>query len=380
MRGKPIRHGLRAHGRRIIPAHAGQTEATCKDTNAPADHPRACGANRIRRISERMHLGSSPRMRGKPMCCRNDGSGLRIIPAHAGQTSPDRHRTPQEKDHPRACGANTRVASLMRTDYGSSPRMRGKRGLLFRVRHIGRIIPAHAGQTPCSAPSRTAGSDHPRACGANAYLVEHAGLAHGSSPRMRGKLEIISIQGICPRIIPAHAGQTWHVGVFGLVFADHPRACGANANFTIASSERRGSSPRMRGKLLETNCRFRQPRIIPAHAGQTIEQVNKDLQDTDHPRACGANNLTWDTYGAKNGSSPRMRGKPVMSLIRVQDGRIIPAHAGQTGVAYHPKRRTTDHPRACGANMGQWIWGQISGGSSPRMRGKQRFNRFDGVT
>ena len=71
---------------RIIPAHAGQTRFSTARGSAPADHPRACGANGCGVLSVRSIGGSSPRMRGKLDGVLGFLRGERIIPAHAGQT------------------------------------------------------------------------------------------------------------------------------------------------------------------------------------------------------------------------------------------------------------------------------------------------------
>ena len=52
------------------------------------------------------------------------------------------------------------------------------------------------------------------------------------------------------------------------------------------------------------------------------------------------------------------------------DGRIIPARAGQTISAALMDGATTDHPRACGANVNPWTSSESMVGSSPRVRGK----------
>ena len=188
-------------------------------------------------------------MRGKPHQRVMPPAGRRIIPAHAGQTRalarPDQRRT----DHPRACGANLIVFGVVHTHLGSSPRMRGKRRFSRSTRRDGRIIPAHAGQTVCGACSTSVATDHPRACGANFSTTVLSCVLFGSSPRMRGKPWWPGGIPRHPRIIPAHAGQT-HGGVIVAVpSTDHPRACGANPNTVIPVTATAGSSPRMRGKL-----------------------------------------------------------------------------------------------------------------------------------
>ena len=91
----------------------------------------------------------------------------------------------------------------------------------------------------------------------------------GSSPRMRGKRLDCVRHSVHPRIIPAHAGQTPSLILLLDSLPDHPRACGANAALVFATSLDTGSSPRMRGKHVLPDCIPTQGRIIPAHAGQT---------------------------------------------------------------------------------------------------------------
>ena len=148
--------------------------------------------------------------------------------------------------------------------------MRGKPVCVqaFAVRT--RIIPAHAGQTMPKMLSIDLCTDHPRACGAN-----HSGTIRpisciGSSPRMRGKRAACHIGRARRRIIPAHAGQTSVFSVSSIITPDHPRACGANVAPSVAAVRRSGSSPRMRGKLIISRGHGHALRIIPAHAGQTM--------------------------------------------------------------------------------------------------------------
>ena len=147
MRGKLSPTTSRYNFPRIIPAHAGQTAPYVHRTFCRADHPRACGANGGANCRRWHAIGSSPRMRGKHAVAGAARRVVRIIPAHAGQTSGLTYPMPSVADHPRACGANFRVREVVDAYAGSSPRMRGKR---LHKRHRGkpvRIIPAHAGQT-----------------------------------------------------------------------------------------------------------------------------------------------------------------------------------------------------------------------------------------
>ena len=72
-------------------------------------------------------------------------------------------------------------------------------------------------------------------------------------------------------------------------------------------------------------------RIIPARAGQTAAHDTMQSASTDHPRACGANLVKLKDTGDRFGSSPRVRGKRHGTDHEHETARIIPARAGQTG-------------------------------------------------
>ncbi len=148
--------------------------------------------------------------------------------------------------------------------------MRGKL-FSFQLGHDAvRIIPAHAGQTGYRPHHGRRHTDHPRACGANQSLYSVVLAMSGSSPRMRDKLLGAGGPAVWGRIIPAHAGQTWASTSFVEVLPDHPRACGANAANCSPTCRTSGSSPHMRGKRAEHGVLDAAHRIIPAHAGQTF--------------------------------------------------------------------------------------------------------------
>ena len=248
--------------------------------------------------------------------------------------------------------------------------MRGKRQAGHGRRPARRIIPAHAGQTTHPTRRTTPLTDHPRACGAN----HESWLKHrregGSSPRMRGKRAPPVRIHAQPRIIPAHAGQTCSRCSPRHAAPDHPRACGANEDTADYAIDEFGSSPRMRGKHMATGLGSVSDRIIPAHAGQT-QRSKPPRSCTDHPRACGANVRDNAAGAPEVGSSPRMRGKRRPARPWSATRGIIPAHAGQTPPWPHRGSRRPDHPRACGANRACIERVVVDGGSSPRMRGKQ---------
>ena len=76
-----------AHGVRIIPAGAGNTQTKDDWPRQPADHPRRRGEHRFHRIQHGFHRGSSPQARGTHDGRRIGGFCVRIIPAGAGNTN-----------------------------------------------------------------------------------------------------------------------------------------------------------------------------------------------------------------------------------------------------------------------------------------------------
>ena len=70
--------------------------------------------------------------------------------------------------------------------------------------------------------------------------------------------------------------------------------------------------------------------IIPAYAGNTVQIIVVIFGQWDHPRVCGEHlSSRADTSGSL-GSSPRMRGTQRYGSTYEQAAGIIPAYAGNT--------------------------------------------------
>ena len=133
-------------------------------------------------------VGSSPHTRGLFHMTREQLGSCRIIPAHAGFTTPPTRSSPKQRDHPRTRGVYAPVAPRRWYAAGSSPHTRG--------------LPARV--------IATAGfrGDHPRTRGVYRGSRFPAVCQSGSSPHTRGlpMMAVISVMAI--GIIPAHAGFT----------------------------------------------------------------------------------------------------------------------------------------------------------------------------
>ena len=193
---------------RIIPAHAGNTFPGIKRERPTTDHPRACGEHSPASPCIRSAPGSSPRMRGTLEAFQLGPERPRIIPAHAGNTRGLGYSCGHSPDHPRACGEHKGAMNFGMAVHGSSPRMRGTQGHHADDAVHRRIIPAHAGNTRGGRRIDEAGTDHPRACGEHGSMMPSTSSCNGSSPRMRGTPTRLRSLGAKGRIIPAHAGNT----------------------------------------------------------------------------------------------------------------------------------------------------------------------------
>ena len=132
--------------------------------------------------------GSSPRVRGKHVPRVRDGVPAGLIPARAGKTSAIHSWAFVAPAHPRACGENSNALVAREVLHGSSPRVRGKLGVVGRHVHEAGLIPARAGKT----------------------LQQSAGAVEsvGSSPRVRGKRRSRHQTHRRRGLIPARAGKT----------------------------------------------------------------------------------------------------------------------------------------------------------------------------
>ena len=172
-------------------------------------------------------------------------------------------------EHPRVCGENNWFPTKIISTKGTSPRMRGKQDFLLLSAGEDRNIPAYAGKTWFCLPNVPNLPEHPRVCGENVFTRSTAFLTPGTSPRMRGKLRPHPTALGNARNIPAYAGKTSLRTVRYTPHQEHPRVCGENVNIGLGNFCDRGTSPRMRGKLLISVMQWRGKRNIPAYAGKT---------------------------------------------------------------------------------------------------------------
>ena len=212
----------------------------------------------------------------------------------------------------------------------------------------------------------------------------------GSSPRVRGTHLALAAPALVAGIIPACAGNTIRRISQACFRRDHPRVCGEHDLLNYVDARRLGSSPRVRGTLVEGVPSVLNIGIIPACAGNTVDSAWSAGACGDHPRVCGehfyemnrkdqypriipacAGNTDAGDYltTGQSGSSPRVRGTRALGHETGRFAGIIPACAGNTFRRWRCRCRRRDHPRVCGEHGTGGIKMQMAQGSSPRVRG-----------
>ena len=332
--------------------------------------------------------GSSPRVRGTGWPCRGRPALRRFIPACAGNglhrplwrsTSPVHPRVCGERAvygvgrspttvHPRVCGERRATAMSSAGSSGSSPRVRGTGQPLHL--HVGhrRFIPACAGNGHGPARSGRPGTVHPRVCGERDRSSDSKLNDYGSSPRVRGTDHRDHAEVGLHRFIPACAGNGSSRSAPTSGTTVHPRVCGERGWNGGDSGRYDGSSPRVRGTGPAGGSDDRAVRFIPACAGNGLRGGRRHRRRAVHPacvgngwtvrtwprsrpvhpRVCGERLYNGDRSHYIRGSSPRVRGTGRPQRFRAPAGRFIPACAGNGSTPENRVACLSVHPRVCG--------------------------------
>ena len=133
------------------------------------------------------------------------------------------------------------------------------------------------------------------------------------------------------RFIPACAGNSWLRLAFLRLLAVHPRVCGEQSVAQGCQIVRAGSSPRVRGTV-EIKPDYASPaRFIPACAGNSAAIGHDPRREPVHPRVCGEQVPAFTSPSTRAGSSPRVRGTVAKHIAKEDRSRFIPACAGNRG-------------------------------------------------
>ena len=253
----------------IISACAEQTLTYSAPYSNAEDHLRVCGADADRQPPGEQGLGSSPRVRSRPLLAHVRPPPVGIISACAEQTRSIESRSLGARDHLRVCGADANRLSGRHRAPGSSPRVRSRHFQRARPRRIAGIISACAEQTWGLRKRRRVTWDHLRVCGADAVLVAVVASVAGSSPRVRSRQTPLCDADTLIGIISACAEQTRGRRRRRKSTGDHLRVCGADQRLLVVCVSPLGSSPRVRSRPRTVGKAFTSRGIISACAEQT---------------------------------------------------------------------------------------------------------------
>ncbi len=315
---------------RAIPAWAGKTSRISRLRGVRPGHPRVGGENPGKPFERTIAAGPSPRGRGKQSPESTPPRSLRAIPAWAGKTFATGPSRPATSGHPRVGGENELKAKGKHWNAGPSPRGRGKRIPQRCGRPNLRAIPAWAGKTPLRKSCFRRGAGHPRVGGENHVTHSPSSLSSGPSPRGRGKPPRQAPHAPRCRAIPAWAGKTNQHRKRRNPPPGHPRVGGENFDLCAGGHVDDGPSPRGRGKPQPPQGREPHHRAIPAWAGKTKPIHPAASRRAGHPRVGGENTGHIPSPPPSVGPSPRGRGKPELHPIASPALRAIPAWAGKT--------------------------------------------------
>ncbi len=191
-------------------------------------------------------------------------------------------------------------------------------------------------------------SVHPRGCGEYTNAWPLYDYAIGSSPRVRGIRGKGQSLVALKAVHPRGCGEYGPQAWAGSLCSVHPRGCGEYDTSFAESRGWGGSSPRVRGIRVSWGESKNQGRFIPAGAGNTTGGRE---------------------YGHNVGSSPRVRGILHRAIGYMQAYRFIPAGAGNTQRNALRRHRVSVHPRGCGEYRPAAAIAASKSGSSPRVRG-----------
>ena len=197
----------------------------------------------------------------------------------------------------------------------------------------------------------------------------------GLSPRVRGHLVALLVEGQSCGSIPACAGPpAWHERVESEPEV-YPRVCGATSVSFSPRDAEEGLSPRVRGHPTSASGKTTATGSIPACAGPPVPSRPRRTRPGVYPRVCGATYALWALTQDEWGLSPRVRGHLARKIGFNARRRSIPACAGPPDTHLTHSSGTEVYPRVCGATRSGGCSPTTAWGLSPRVRGHRRWRK-----
>ena len=193
----------------------------------------------------------------------------------------------------------------------------------------------------------------------------------GRSPRARGRRHEELLRRTSPRSIPACAGETTAGRRGTLQTQVDPRVRGGDARRHVRRYRAGGRSPRARGRPLHSMRRHLTDGSIPACAGETAGQGCTLHRKRVDPRVRGGDTTSPAAIDLTGGRSPRARGRRTSTASPPATGRSIPACAGETVCCNVLTLMQWVDPRVRGGDASSRICLSRVTGRSPRARGRR---------
>ncbi len=353
----------------VVPAPAGVAPELHNMTRRQCRRPRACGGCSITKNRQDGPVTSSPRLRGLLDEFVTLYTELDVVPAPAGVAPRRGVRPAPRSGRPRACGGCSTAAVVDHRPGESSPRLRG---LLFdggATPQTRIVVPAPAGVAPGGRSHGPSHGRRPRACGGCSSGRDQPRSVTGSSPRLRGLLPFPGGTLVPVIVVPAPAGVAPEGGADLGHHPCRPRACGGCSAPSCDVRMPSSSSPRLRG-LLDLGGREHGLRpVVPAPAGVAPRIAGTAGTSTCRPRACGGCSQFAAAVQVHVGSSPRLRGLLLDVCHQVPFASVVPAPAEVAPWTLGSWTRSQGRPRACGGCSTSPAAPACGPRSSPRLRG-----------
>ena len=176
-------------GYRFIPTAVGNATSQADRAISDAVHPHGCGERWYANNPVMAKAGSSPRLWGTPRHEVALQASIRFIPTAVGNASPSLAPVAQNTVHPHGCGERRPTVLSSVANHGSSPRLWGTPGCVWRWVYPCRFIPTAVGNAHAQGISKTGTPVHPHGCGERSWNGSRFNLKCGSSPRLWGTLK-----------------------------------------------------------------------------------------------------------------------------------------------------------------------------------------------
>ena len=155
---------------------------------------------------------------------------------------------------------------------------------------------------------------------------------------------------------------------------DHPHACGDKRKTYRLTLITSGSSPCVWGQVKHFDTVADLKRIIPMRVGTRQQRTGHGKISADHPHACGDKSTFYPSSNYSIGSSPCVWGQVIIVRCIVKPSGIIPMRVGTSTTNYDNIVADLDHPHACGDKkfVAQALLSVT--GSSPCVWGQENIN------